>query len=809
MKTLSALRSAALSLGLALSITSTPASACGFCSPTYNDYIFRVGTYSTRTNYETSVDRALLEAWNEYAHCHLAPEDVEALRTLRPDDVTKLDHPVLNYMRAHSDKEMQVYLFCLAGYLEAVAEGGYYDAWDYPSQEDVAEQKQKLRKVLNMVKMARPTKYADRFRLLHMRLLYRLGDYAACDRLWAERPIGEPANVFERMTSGFYAASLFARDRRDDAARIYAVIGDAVSARFCMNNRGSVSYMQSVVDTDPASPVLPFMVENFINSLQETHDVSHAIAGASDEELEEEYFLWGYCGYDRGSNYYSRDFLPMFRPELFFNSTYTSHFADYGTFAVAPHEVDAFMDFSAEMLERPDVADPILWRTARAYIYYMRGQHDEAWQEINKPSSRPSPSAHVADCERLIRLLIATTLTDETQMEKAVGDLLPWLRSKVKAEAVERNREREIVDWTTIQDPHVFWQNAYYRILVHGLARHYAKAGDLAMEQLCYFLVSADTSAELVEAYPNVYPSFRFYEAGDDGIFTDNFAALSVEQQAAVYNDLFGKRRLTAFQKGLMDGTQLEATDFIDYIGTHCLLLGRWEQAESWLKQVPLSYISKQHIAQYAAQRKYTTELWFRHVRVDYEPWDGHYDEETDEWVPNVYPAPVFKSNPKVDFCRDVMRLEKEVKKSKGEARCQKAYELATILAQASAHGDCWWLGRWKTSVGTFASESAYEPQDAYKFGAEALRMADIALTTTDPALRSRALMARLYMLNDGRDEYVYDEEEGYGDWVNVVNPLYTKTADDLCRFLRANRGAYDARISNCDVVVDMLRGED
>lgn len=806
MNIIASLRSAALALGLALSLSSTPASACGFCPPTYNGYIFKVGPYTSRAAYNISVDQQLVSAWNEYAHCRLTPDEVEALKHLRPEEVNTLSHPVLNYARINGDKEMQLYLYCLATYLQAVDEGGSYNDWEYPSSQQTIAASTQFRKVLQMLKLTHPVKHADRLRLLQMRVLYRLGDFTACDRLWAQSLITEPANVFQRMTCGFYAATLFARDRRDEAARLYALIGDAISARFCMNNRNSVAYMRSVADVDPNSSVLPFMVENFVNSLQETHDVTLFTNDLSDNEVEELFWI-DYCGDDDGHALYTTDFTRLFNRDRFFNETFTSHFANYGTFAVAPSETEAFMAFSAEMLKRSDVNDPILWRTARAYIFYMRGQHDEAWAEINQPSERPASTAHIADCERLVRFLIATTLTDEAQMEHAVADLLPWLRSKVKEELHDYyNNEVNIWD-----DPYaeqsLFWQNAYYRILVHGLARHYAVAGDATMEHICYFLVSHDTHATYYRDDPALFGNdpFCFYQDGYSGIFNKRFQSLGVEQQAAIYNEIFRTRDFTAFQTALKDGAELDALDFIDVIGTHCLVLGRWAQAESWLKQVPIDYVHKQHLAQYAEKRNYTTELWFRHVRVDFDPWAGHYDEETDEWVRDEYPKPTFKTNPKIKFCRDVMRLEKELSKAKGEERCRKAYELATILAQASPHGDCWWLGRYMTSTGNFLSESAYEPTGSYPFADEAIRLANEASAATDPALRSRALMALLYMTNNATCDYVYDEATDEWTTVSGQDPRFDAVANNLLLLLGTTRD-FDARISRCDFVVDLLR---
>lgn len=799
------LRRAALLLALALGFSSTPAEACGFCSPTYNNYIFKVGDYHSREAYSIGVDRDLLNAWNAYAHCSLTPDKVEELRTLSTDDLNRYGHPVIDYARNHGDKEMLLYLDCLARYLEAVNLGAGYNSWNYPSASDLATYNLKLRTVLGTIKVYKPVKYPERFRLLHMRVLYRLGDYAAADRLWKAHPIDKPANVFERMTCGFYAATLYARDRRDDAARLYALIGDAASARLCMNNRGSVSYMRSVADVDVNSSILPFMVENFINSLQETHDAS---IQAQEMDFDNDYmdYFFSCAGYDSPHTLYNTDFTRLLSHERLLSEPFTTHFAEYRTFAVLDNEIEAFMQFSATLLQRADLADPILWRTARAYIYYMRGQHDEAWAEINQPSPIPSPSEDVADCERTIRLLIATTLDDEDQMERTLSDLLPWLRKKMKAEEKARKRDYDYEDWSNIYPDLYFWQNVYYRILVHGLAQHYAAKGDATMQHLCYFLVSEDihnngaSDDDILTRQPYI-----FYQDGYAGIFNDKFSDLSIDRQATIYHELFGKRSLTDFQTYLKNSAHLDANDFIDAIGTHCILEGHWEQALSWLKDIPLSYLSTQHVAYYAAPRSYKTELWFRHISVDYDPWGGHYDEETEEWVPNEYPTPVFKSNPKIDFCRDVMRLEKEVRKAKGEARCAKAYELATILAQASPHGDCWWLARYKTSVGTFAEPSAYEPAGAYNFGQEALRMADIALTTNDPALRSRAMMARFYMLDDTRTEWTYDEATD--DWTEhtIVDPRYGKAKADLLNFLTTTQG-YDTRISRCDVVVNLLR---
>ena len=74
-----------------------------------------------------------------------------------------------------------------------------------------------------------------------------------------------------------------------------------------------------------------------------------------------------------------------------------------------------------------------------------------------------------------------------------------------------------------------------------------------------------------------------------------------------------------------------------------------------------------------------------------------------------------------------------------GKALEQRYYNLAIYYAQASVHGDCWWLMRdFKGAYDTVRVNEANLGQRAYE-------MLQKAATTSDPALKRKALFAMGY----------------------------------------------------------------
>lgn len=769
--------------------------ACGYdYAETFNYYIFRTSPYECEHIYSRSIRAALKSEWERYAHCTLTEEDMDALAELTPDKLFDMNHPVLRYVHNKQDTEMLTYLHLLARYLEDTQD--FNNEWGYPDEEEMKSHYGNFRQMRTELQhIVVPGRLEARYQLLKMRLAYRLEDYNGCVNLWTQYRQKNLSNVFDRMTYGFYAGALFRQGHRGEAANAYAQLGDNISARLCLNSNTSAKHIATIAHSNANAEVLPVLIENFINSIQETHDycVEH-----HDRWLDaDENYVYGPEGMDI-SNYllskhsyarYTKNYFPWFTNAIFDEDDYDNGFIGTPIFPVYNQEVEAFLTLCDEMLSRSDLDDPALWTTARAYIYYMLGQHDKAWQTIKDVRQLKASTQRIAENARIIRMLIATTISDEAEMEQQLLDEMKWLMGRL---ASEKKLDKLSDDYVNEHASNCeFYKNILNRIIVHGIAGHYADDGKRDLAMMCYLAVEGLSTSTY-----NI--NYRFYEY--KGVFYQQFSRMPFLAQKGFYDFLHNKSSLTDLQLCLRDMVNINDYDIRDYLGTRCILEGRWEEAITWLETIPVSYLKTQNIAPYAARRKWTNEQWFRHVKVDL---DDFYDPDTYSY--NV----TLQRNAKVDFCRDVIRLQQELEQATGENRCQKAYQLATALFNASSRGDCWWLARYSVGMDYMYETDEYhkDPATAYDFVGEAQRLTSDALRTSDSRQKSRVLMARFYM----QGEPPYDaEEDFYTDDVtysfNYSKKSY-RSYQNLRDFVRSGN-AIDPRISRCDVLLRCMKLE-
>lgn len=763
-----------------------PAEACGGCENySYNHYIFHVTPYNCADAYTHALQKAMADDWSKLTGTNVTVKDMEEMSHFTAEDLQRTDHPITRYAQQNRASGVGTYLGLLVNYLELANMTD--NPWDYPDETDLYNIREQYAGLISQVRGAASSKLAERYRLLEMRLLYRMGQYASCVSLWKKSGLKHPTNVFDRMTYGFYAGALFRQGRKAEAATVYAELGDAISARFCLNSQCSTESLRSVVKADVNSSVLPVMLENYINSVQETHDClmsddAHAVLTDIGPEwtLRETWSL-GYITAPSSYARYTTDFLPALRETpMADKEDWLDYFRMASMYATMASDIEDFLSFSAEVLKNRNLKDRMLWASARAYVFYMRGQHAEAWSEIKGLKSMDAASESVETNARIIRLLVATTLPDQAEMEREVKPELEWLASKVQK--TRKVYERTYDDEENYQ-LYTRLYNAFNRIMVHGLAARYQRLGLRGQEYLAYYIANLSPVTTFLEGHR------KFYQ--EQGLFYETYAHLSYDEQCAVYDYLFGGQQLSAFEEYLRSLVSFDRYDFVDFLGTRCMLDGRWEDAIGWLEQLPIDYLQTQSIAPLAYKKDYKGEQWFKHIVI------------SEEHIRNFR----LKHNAKLDFCRDVVSTRSQMNLLTGEARCRKAYELATMLFQASHRGDCWWLTHYNNTYDYTHIQwvPAFEPVTGIDFIAEADRLiSEETLRTTDLKLRSQALMARFYMAGEPPIVWGFSEEEDDYCYMPDTHKDSYPAFLDLRTMLRGKPG-FDDRINNCDVVIHAM----
>ena len=169
-------------------------------------------------------------------------------------------------------------------------------------------------------------------------------------------------------------------------------------------------------------------------------------------------------------------------------------------------------------------------------------------------------------------------------------------------------------------------------------------------------------------------------------------------------------------------------TTLSELIGTKYMRLCQWDKAIEWLKDIPVSFYNNNF------SREYRYYSLLRHYNI--EPWIKRQWLDTDEaWEKNVqWWKPV-----KLDFCKEMQMMEGSLHLLKGKAYDQRCYNLAVHYAQASIHGDCWWLLR--SAKSCFDNVRANEVDLDLK----AREMLQKAAMSSDPALKRKALFGMGY----------------------------------------------------------------
>lgn len=531
----------------------TAALACGPFGPsTYNYYLFNV--CGDGSEYARETGRQLAYEWSRYAGASISPEEVEALSRLRPEEMDTTRNAIVVAARRQGDREMLDYLRLLVEYCTATPS---YNEWDYPSREDLERYVDAQREVYNRSAACRTDRLRDRYTLLSIRSLFRQGRYDECIRLWQNAGAALPAGVFRDMAEGFYAGALFRSDRREDACVIYARLGDVRSARFCMKDQRNLSCIRQLYDRDPASPVLPFLIQEFVNNAQETLDYQRQRVGP---------FGWVYEGCETAGDW----------------------FGFIGGSPVFEGEVRGFIELADRAAASKRTASPAVWKSAAALLRYYYGDAASALAAAEEAVAMGG-GRQVADNARAIRLFLRSmTLAADSDCDRAVLPEMQWLETRLKADTCGNGYFERVRD----------------RVVNQGLIPFFRRQGDLNTATVLRGYVCQNVGATNMNTYCDYFRELD---------------TMAVDRMAAYHDFLFAASHLSPFRRWLVGTIVKEPVWYAELMGTKYLRLGRFAEAGRWLESVPLSFLSRQNIAPYSSRRRYDVERWFRKQKLSWD----------------------------------------------------------------------------------------------------------------------------------------------------------------------------------------------
>lgn len=534
--------------------------ACGW-DATDNYYLFYAFN-GDRTN--TAATRAkLTQWWTRYAGTAITTDDLDALA--EEEDVAKLPrstNPIVRAAYRKGDKTMQRYLGLLCEYLNCAPTE--YDPWAYPDAEELALQRATFNDIARRAAQAQQGNLAPQFALLRIRALFQATRWQDVVKVWQQSVKSLPASVFKDMATGFYAGALRKLGSDEEAAEIYATLGDLHSATWCVHDGRNLGTIRRLYKQNPNSQAVRLLVQDFVNNVQETLD-----------NIECNDCRLGHNGYIS---------------------------------KVYANEVAQFVALAEEAAQNAAVEDVCMWLTGAAWVQYLHGYKANAKTLIDRAMTSRG-TAQMKDDARIIRIVIYSG--QDWSLDEFEAFALPelqWLSSSVTYS--EENGFN-------------YFFNAAQRIYLRHLAPLYRAHNRETDALLCiaeaerfYNLGGDEHFRPYQVAYSWNYATalLEMNAAAVQQVYSDLFQS----PMKPMRQWLFGQLNPALKQTDL----------YTDLIGTRLMKEGEFAKAEPWLKQTSLEYLSAQDLSYYMTRRDYNRERWLGKRQTLPEVRDGFGGEE-------------------------------------------------------------------------------------------------------------------------------------------------------------------------------------
>ena len=401
---------------------------------------------------------------------------------------------------------------------------------------------------------------------------------------------------------------------------------------------------------------------------------------------------------------------------------------------ITRNEAQQMVQFAGQVAREGKTRTPALWKTAQAWLEFLFGQRQQALTDAQAAVGMEG-TEKMRDVARIILFHVKSA---ESQLTPAFDDYvageLEWLKTKKYGQALDR---------TVVQVLLEKYQQADRKETAYGLMRYIGSYQyEVEVEKM--------SASELLAHLDNLKKTPR-----------------------------------TALERVLkQDNTGMSEQALTDLIGTKYLREQQWQLAQQWLAKVPLAYYNEKGYAIYAAKRRYTVEPW---ITRQWLPFGMEWDHE-----------PVnLKSNPKMDFAREMEKMEGELNVLTGKARELRCYELAVRYAQACITGDCWWLlSDSKSSADTAEDDNTGYTKRAVNYLQQVSR-------SSDTQLKERALFALSYVYMHPDQWFTLEWDGETGEYSRLANPQTSqyKAFATLLQFEKGNAHTSDY-VSRCDEYV-------
>lgn len=519
-----------------IAVATLQAWACGgWFRPNY--YMFSVFNRDMMDNPFINETR---QYWVNYTGNERAEYACESLGNVKPEEFDKSDNVIIATARKKGDKETLNYLRLLVQYLNH--DGSAYNRWDYPSKEEIAQDKAEVEKVKTQAAAYKGKKYKSQYALLVMRCNMTLEKHQENIAYWEKTASKLGDSVYKNWMKDIYAGALYNTGKKDQACEIYAELGDMTSIKYCVRKKRNLNGIKEEYAANPNSQTLIFLVQDFVNNTQET--------------------------LDNGSD-----------PEIMQNVEATG---------IYEQDMDGFIEFAGQVLAEGKTKSPAMWEAARGFVNYMAGNQNDAITQLKN-------AQHLDGTQRMKDNARACLLLASIKSAQPTNDYYNYLLGEYKwLDQMARFGDAEN-DYANI-DMH-YW-DVFERVTYDNLVPQLQEWGEpyLAMALLgvgkSRKVPSGDTYLHMLdEISSSELEVFDEYIRNGDHNGFEAWAAKECHFNANNFNDLMGTKLVREGEfRGAINYLEKVPVSYISEQGISYYMARKDYNQEIWLKRQFLSF---------------------------------------------------------------------------------------------------------------------------------------------------------------------------------------------------------------------------
>ena len=515
-------------------LAATTAHACVSEAPRHNSYLFSVFNRSLMGDRFTD---ATEKFWQRY----VGKADMPSYRWGGREEV-------MNKAKKQKDVEMQTYCRRLNSYLDNCVN---FNAWDYPTKQQLANRAATLNNLLQASKAYRGKRLRAQYDLMRMRALLGLKRYQEGVNFWNATGKRMQPSVYRDMARNIYAGCLWRTGKKSQAIEVYAEQEDYQSLKYCVRGYRNLAGIQKVYAANPNSATLAYLVQDFVNNVQETMDVYGArhMPFATGNETKADLDEW---------------------------------MKEIDAKNITTAEANRFISFAKGVVAEGKTGVPCLWQTAIGCIEHQLGLYDKAKADLGKALT-------LAGTQRMKDNARAIYAANSIFAEKRHGASFDkWLAGEMKW--LDAKSEEDRKSTTFYYTDH--YRDVQERMVYNGLVPMLNKEGRV------------NAALVLLNRMNDGDPQWYYQSTYFDALY-----AAKIDDLKA-YAKYLGKQPSDSLESWAWQHAYRDANFYNDLIGTRLLAQARFADAMPFLEKVSLNFLNSQNIAPYAAQRSYSKERW-------------------------------------------------------------------------------------------------------------------------------------------------------------------------------------------------------